>query len=230
MSEIFETVDLEEAYIEGDILKNVMLLGAKSKNGYGYSPKARQQAVPLLEGMPVYEDHAADRKTGKVRMRNYMEKNGYLVNVHEDTDCVRGDWKFNPHHPHSAAIRWDVENKTPKAGFSIEGKGMLNKTTNVVEEMQSIGAICLVDNPATTKNFVESVQEDDAKMATLQEEVRLLTEKATQLEQTLIEANEKIETLSKKKIENKSPLSVNITEAAKEDPYSAWLKNLKEKR
>src|SRR5262245_11716424 len=69
-----------------NLVRNVVLLGALSRNGYRYAREAMQQAVPLYEGRPVFIDHAETQPTQR-KLRNYA---GQVIQPRFENDRLRG--------------------------------------------------------------------------------------------------------------------------------------------
>lgn len=137
------------ASIEGDVLRNVVVLGPVSKNGRRYSDKAMQGAVKLYEGASVYVDHPLKEQ----KARKVEERFGHLANVRfvEGEHRVRGDVHFLGSHPAVSRIKEAVGKGNPYFGLSPihDGKGIKRDGTTYVESIDKVYSVDLVDGAAT---------------------------------------------------------------------------------
>jgi hypothetical protein len=157
---------VEQGYsVEGDVLKNVVLLGPVSTNGHEYTPEAMQSAVPLYEGKAVYVDHDLKSKARRVGERfGHAENVRYVERDHDGRPRVRGDIPFLRSH---SACEQVVEAYTKGRGYygpSHVADGVITTRggRKLVEQLKKVVSIDLVDGAATT-TLIE--QEDEGGAA-----------------------------------------------------------------
>lgn len=180
-TELRPTRLLEESYYTGQgqvdpenhVIRDVKLVGKQSKWGYTYTDEALQGAVPLYEGVPVYENHAekADKGRGERRVE---DKVGWIENVRWKADGNYGDFHFLESHPHTPMfLEWATRN--PKGiGFSQVAFGKKKGKRGALQYVESINEVLSVDlvaSPATTGGMFESYSEDIPKMKTTLKEL-----------------------------------------------------------
>ena len=179
----------EESFFESSIdkekmqIKNLSILGAKSKHGYRYSDKAMDSVVRLMDGSPSFNGHDRTHSGRNVK----KELLGNFINPRRDGNKVRADLQL------LEKEKWllEVAEKMPKVtGFSIDADGDLSKDKKIVEDVTLITSIDLVDKPATNIGLFESEEEsmgmtDEEKkeMARLQEEVKSIGAERAKLQE-----------------------------------------------
>lgn len=138
------------------VLREVKLLGLKSRNGKVYLREAVKKAIPLCEGAPSYIDHP----DGESNARKYGERFGTLHGVYQRNDgsLWAREYRYNPKHRFAEQFAWDVKNSPRGIGFSINGDGDGYRGPNgdlVVDRIDTVHSIDLVDGPATTTGLRE---------------------------------------------------------------------------
>lgn len=185
-----------ESTIEGAIIKNVLLCGTESKNGYAIPPSAfgdLDKAQRLYENKLVYINHLRDPKTSAVLNRNLEDLGGYIKNVHLVNGKPRGDIHTEGTPKGNLTLQL-AQNRVPNVGLSHVGLYKFNQSKelgNYVESVEEVFTVDVVSNPATTKSFFEQTQESnrmsealERQLTTVQEEKNQLTVKYTKLEET----------------------------------------------
>lgn len=134
------------------VVKNVKILGFKSKNGYAYTKSAVEAAVSLYDGVKVYKDHAdhhtVDEILGVIRNPKFVESSG-----------IHGDFHANPEHADFKSLKWNIENIPNAMGFSHDADAVRDKSTLAVTKITAINSVDLVTSPATVNGMFESVKE-----------------------------------------------------------------------
>lgn len=179
MADLFEQFERGEAFAESaidrdsNVISNVKLCGAVSKNKRRYSDKALQDAARLYRGASVYFDHPTDRELRERRgIRSVLDLAGRVVSARKVGDSVRGDIEVlnvNRTREHIFAL---AEQMPDKAGFSHRARGNVRREngTEIVEGLEEVFAVELVSDPATAKSLFESVEEEtDMKEVTLEQ-------------------------------------------------------------
>lgn len=222
MSEEIRVIEeLQEAIVDKQnfIIKNVSVLGTKSKNRRTYTEKAIDSSVRLFEGATAYCNHTE----GKRDVRDIL---GRFENLRKEThDGVRktkADLKL------LEKEKWllEVAEKMPKSiGFSISAVADIRKGNNeeIVEDIVSVNSIDLVDKPATTKGLFEEVQKDMAytdeekkRLEKLDEEIKKLgddTKKIQEERKKLDEEKQAVEA-EKKRLAIKEQAEKSLGKAA----------------
>lgn len=138
----------------GSILRNVRVIGRKSRNGREYPLPVLREAIPLFEGCLVNVDHDLSG-----RNRSYEDNIGVLKNVREDAEGLMADLHLKPTHELYESIKWDYKHATKKIGLSFFGDGPV--VNGIVTKIDSVTEVDLVLNPATAKSLVESEEPEE---------------------------------------------------------------------
>jgi hypothetical protein len=156
---------------ESGVLRNVKLLGEKSRNNRKYTQRAMQDAVPKYEGKKIYIDHPPD-STGDRSMDRWA---GTVQNAHYESDGIYGDVKLRKKSGYFEGILEAAQEFPNDVGFShvAEGESRMDKDTEIVESIREVFSVDLVTDPATTSGFFESKR---TKVATIKETVEALPE------------------------------------------------------
>ena len=151
-----QVVDAKEG-----LIKDVKILGLTSSNKRDYSPAAVKRASKLYEGAMVNIDHI-----GKGQQRGLASRFGKYENVrYVEGEGLRGDLRFNPHHPMAGQVAWFAEHMPDALGNShhANGKGVMKNGRMLVEEIEDVKSVDLVADPATTKSLFESAGDGPTK-------------------------------------------------------------------
>lgn len=156
-----------EGTVEGDVLKDVVLLGPVSNNGREYTVSAMQSAIPLYEGRAIYGDHALGKK-----VRGVMERFGHAEGVRvveqdaafDGKPCVRGNVPFLRSHPMAGQVIESYQKKRPYFGFShvADGRGRQENGKTFVEQIVKVSSLDLVDRAATGSLVEQDAPPDPA--------------------------------------------------------------------
>lgn len=144
---------LESTKIGDDgVVKNVKILGFKSKNGYAYTKSAVESAVPLYADVKVYKDHAdhhtVDEILGVIKNPRFVEGSG-----------IHADFHANPKHADFPSLKWNIENIPNAMGFSHDAEAERDKATLAVVKITGVNSVDLVTSPATVNGMFESIKE-----------------------------------------------------------------------
>lgn len=149
-----ETLEiLQEATAERDahLVRNVVLLGPHSKNGYRYSPEAMRQAVPLYENRPIFLDHADDA-SGPTR-RKLRDFAGQVLEPRWEGDRLRGTLRLLG--PHTNWLFDLIEASPQDVGMSHVVLGRRGADGLCIEHIERVISVDIVAFPATTSSFRE---------------------------------------------------------------------------
>jgi hypothetical protein len=145
------------------LLKGAHLLGFVSKNKRKYAAEAVKKAVEdkLYNDLNIYLNHdyeAIDAGNGK-RDNNISDKVGFVVTTSFDEKYgMIGDVQFNTGHPQFESVRWWVNNRPDKVGFSHVA--LQKETKGTVVDIVKPMSLDLVSAAATTSGiFTEAVKE-----------------------------------------------------------------------
>lgn len=149
---------------DASMIRGVKFLGLTSQNGRHYLPETLRRALPLYEGAPIYFNH---QPKGSTADRPYEDRFGEACNVRLTESGMWGDIKYNPKHPRAEQVIYDIENNTPKVGFSPDhyGDGPIRNGKRIVESINRVKSIDIVANPATNRSFSESEGNHDMELA-----------------------------------------------------------------
>lgn len=153
---ILETVQMGPDFAadrEHAVIRDVRILGAKSRNGRTYSDAALTQAVGLYEGVVVNIDH--EFSPGDRRVADGW---GELRGVYRKGDAVHGDLHYLKAHPLTEMILERAERFPDKIGLSHDAQGEMEDQRGelVVAELTKVRSVDVVANPATNTSLFES--------------------------------------------------------------------------
>jgi hypothetical protein len=182
---VFSEVTEEQIDREQGLIRNVKLLGLRSKNRRNYdTPGVRKEAGKVLEGARIYIDHPPTATTP----RSYRDK----IAVVEGAVTYRpgaghfGTIRYNPKHPLAEQFLWDVKNAPRSFGMSINASVKMGKTDSsgdtAVESIDLVRSIDIVTNPATAEGLFESEQLEEEEIMDL----KTLREKHPELVKQLV--------------------------------------------
>lgn len=139
------------------VVKNVKVLGTRSRNGKVYSDAALGDACRLFEGTTVYVNHPASKTDNA---RSYQDRFGTLVGLTKQADGVYAkELRYNPHHQLAESFAWDCEHNPKGVGLSINGHTnrfeRQKDGTILVKGIDDGYSVDLVDNPATVGGLFE---------------------------------------------------------------------------
>ena len=168
-----EFTQTDKATIESGLIKDVRILGQKSRNGREYSAGAISGAVKLYENAPVFINHADGKRSADDRF-------GLVKNVRIATDGLRGDLEFLATHPMAARVTEDVTRDMRLFGLSHDVDGTAKRTASgslLVESIDKVNSVDLVTGAATVTSLREQFEGDDAETT----EILNLTEQVSTL-------------------------------------------------
>lgn len=148
-----------EAKVEGNVISNVALLGAASKNGRTYTKDAMQDAARLYQGVRIYPDHPSYNDLTGTGNRKFEDLMGQIRNTRVSGDRVRGDVVLISAHPAGERLKTFAVEAPDLVGFShrAEGEGrQAEDGTVIIERILSVDALEVVTAPATTSGLFES--------------------------------------------------------------------------
>lgn len=160
-SDAFEQVDVTEA--ETGVLKNVKLLGLRSKNRRTYDTEGvRKTAISKLTGARIFLDHPDEPN----KTRRYSDSFGAVESVeYRSGQGWFGTIKYNPEHPLAKKFAWDVRNVPKTFGMSINAVAKFGSRNSdgdvVVESLEEIRSVDVVTRPGTAEGIFE--EEDMTK-------------------------------------------------------------------
>lgn len=159
---VFENARVET---EGDqtIIRDVVLLGAESKNKRTYTPEAMSGAVSLYEGCKCYINHDtySETMTGRRSVQNLAGR-FRSVRYDESQNKLKADL-FPVMSMEGGKILVNVANDAPDiAGFSHRAAGIITKDNGreVVEKIKRVLSVDLVAEPATTQGMFEDIESE----------------------------------------------------------------------
>jgi hypothetical protein len=153
----FEAVTFEEAEA-GNVVHNVVLLGANSLNKRRYTEGAMRRAAPLYEGIKCFLNHTTHGEMQAGR-RNVDGIAGKFVNVRfaEDQCKLKADAVLLKDDPAGRKF-WNIARQMPDvAGLSHNATGRMKRANgeDIVEEITNVISVDLVAEPATTAGMYE---------------------------------------------------------------------------
>lgn len=143
---------------ENRIVRNVCLLGKRSRNGYDYKDAAIQEAGPKYSGRVVYIDHSQTPskrsllgKAGRIMASPRFESGRGLFGDIKASKGAAGDFLLDE-------AQEQIDNPDAKdVGMSHVVEGRMSKNGKLVESIEKVISVDVVFNPATmTQGFRES--------------------------------------------------------------------------
>lgn len=141
---------------EGGVIRGVRVLGAMSRNGRRYTPKAMRSAAKHYENVRVLIGHPP--RDNPTLERNVGENVGWLENVTVRDDGVFADLHVLKSHPLTGQVFEVAERNPSQIGLShnAEGPSFYRDGEQVVEDVVNVNSVDLVLNPATNSGLFES--------------------------------------------------------------------------
>lgn len=151
--------DFENASVQDGTIRNVLLCGSRSKNGYDFEKGAfGKDPSTLYNNVPVYLNHSWEQ-----RVENYA---GYITNVKLVDGKPRGDIVVLTKTEAGRTLQAIAESKPPNVGMSHVAQYKFNSNGNV-EQVLKVQSVDLVVNPATTKTLHEHTRKPTVELAEL---------------------------------------------------------------
>jgi hypothetical protein len=138
------------------LVRNVVLLGSTSRNGYRYSPAAMQAAMPLYENRPIFLDHADE--PGSPTRRKLRDFAGQVLSPRYEGARLRGDLRLLG--PHADWLFDLIEAAPQDIGMSHVVLGRRDGSSELVEHIERVVSVDIVAFPATVRSFQESEADD----------------------------------------------------------------------
>src|SRR5262245_5419988 len=101
------------------IIRDVKIIGQRSRNGRTYTAECLSRARPLYEGAAVYCNHEGEPG----QSRTIGDKIGWLEGVRSAGDGLRGDLHLLTSHPQTAAVFEMAERRPGLIGLSHNVSG-----------------------------------------------------------------------------------------------------------
>lgn len=151
---------------EACVIRDVRILGPKSRNGREYTPQAIAGARELYEGCVVKYDHPDPRNPKASRPMN--DTAGWMENVRVASDGgLIANLPFLKADPRADKLCEAAERRPELFGLShnVDGKIRRHKGTALVEEITRVHSVDVVSDPATTRSLFESIEQEEADMS-----------------------------------------------------------------
>lgn len=144
-----ESVTAEDK--QGRLIRNVLLCGNKSRNGYAIPERAWKDAKALYEGKSVFIDHNMETPTA----RSVRDLAGHVENVRMADGRPRGDIRCLPN-SNGDSVLVLAESKHRGLGMSHVARYKFSKDRTTVESVDEVFSVDVVCGPATTNTFTEN--------------------------------------------------------------------------
>lgn len=184
-------------------LRNVVLAGLESKNGYRYAESAFRNALKLYEGRPVFLDHGAKASPFDRSIRDLA---GNIVSARFEDGRLRGDIRLVESDA-GKTLGTLAKAQLRDVGMSHVVDGRKSRDGKVIESIEEVVSVDAVVFPATTKSFAEQrgeermadnenklVEKLEEQVASLRKSEIDLTQKLAESDKTRKEAVEKLAT------------------------------------
>ena len=164
MSHVCQLLEYSRAPVVNGVIKGVKIIGTRSRKGRRYPQEMLARAVKLYEGAPVYILHGNTRDQ-RLGQRKHEAHFGHLANVHEGVDGLFGDMHIKQSHGLAGTI---IESDGRDFGLSHNANCLLNDDKTEVLDILHVDSVDLVDNPSTTINLFESMEDEEMNLAELE--------------------------------------------------------------
>lgn len=137
------------------VLRNVKVLGRRSRNGRRYTPAALRAALPLYEGARVNINH---RRPADVREAPLADRFGVLRRVRLASEGIFADLHYLTRHPLADMVVEAAQRMPEALGLSHDaaGRTVVRDGVEFVEEITRVFSVDLVSDPASTLGLFES--------------------------------------------------------------------------
>lgn len=142
---------------EQRLVRNVLLCGNKSRNGYLIPESAfGSRATELYEGKPVFVNHT----DANPKNRDIRDLVGYVQNVRMENGKPRGDISVLA--TDAGSVFMELA-KVPRKGFGMSHVALYKfaKGRTSVESVEEVVSVDVVHSPATTNTFTEKTNGDN---------------------------------------------------------------------
>jgi hypothetical protein len=170
------TFDIAEDHVA---IRNVVLLGAESKNKRKYLRDAMEKAVDLYGNVRAFANHQSEGTPFAPGGPDVMMLAGKFTNPRFDSHemKIRADFEgLHAEDPITQKFVHIAQNMSDIAGFSHNAKGKIRVEDGVeiVEEIKEVYSVDLVAYPATTSGIFESEENKMKAVITTEEAAREL--------------------------------------------------------
>lgn len=155
----FESVVVD---VENKVIRNVVLCGNESKNGYSYPPtcfKNEEHVVNLYNNRPVCIDHSSTPTARKIR-----DVAGFIRNVRFESGKPVGDIEIESAIDCGVDLIALASKKRKGIGMSHVAQCKMSRDKKTVELVEQVITVDVVVNPATTVSFFEQDQQKQEQM------------------------------------------------------------------
>ena len=188
ISGIEYTVENDGPFLDGDFIRNILVLGNVSKNAWnanrtsGGDPNGPRRSfkkvisateeIAKLDGKPAYMLHKPAPRSDEDLIGAFTNPRPCDKGLRMDLQCrkITGSEEYVPQ---IVALRDNVDKKRPFGGFSPAMDFMVLPATGDVERILGCESIDLVPQPATVKSAVESEEEPAPEYALKAEHLAL---------------------------------------------------------
>ena len=145
-------------------IKDSVMLGPVSSNGYDYPSETQKKAIPLFEGCKAYLNHP--KLEDMKEARDVRDLIGEHRNVHQVGEHLKSDIHLINNTLVRETLIPIIESKPHLIGNSVVVRGKKATTQEgrqFVEEIYAVRSVDIVSEPATTKGlFTEAQKQEDA--------------------------------------------------------------------
>lgn len=218
MSKFTYAIDFKEATFESDkpIIRNVVLLGAESKNKRRYTEQCMKSAVGLYENCQAFVNHPT-KEEERQGMRDVRGLAGKFTGVRFEGGKIRANFQGLPDDPAAKKFMAIAESMPEIAGLSqnASGKIRVEGGIQIVESIHKVHSVDLVANPATTNGLYENDNQENGESTMEYKDVTMigLKEGRKDLVETLFEEGKASRDDEVKKLtEEKTALEAKLDE------------------
>jgi len=147
------------------VLRDVKVLGRRSRNGRCYTSTPLRAALPFYEGIRVNINH---RPRGATDESPLGDRFGVLRRVRLLADGIFADLHYLTRHPLAEMIV-EAARRMPEAlglSHNAEGRAVVRDGVEIIEEITRVVSVDLVSDPATTRGLFESIAPSHYEQAT----------------------------------------------------------------
>lgn len=153
--------------LDAGLVRNVRVLGPRSKNGRRYPANVIKSALPLYDGAACNIDHKTDPTVDTSTRSRF----GRFKNPRQTEDGgIIADLRFNVEHSYAKEFRWWAENDPSAIAFShfalLKRSPKLENGSwvEVVESIDQVLSVDIVADAGTTNGIYESLNPGASSM------------------------------------------------------------------
>ncbi len=174
-----QLTEYSRAPVVNGVIKNVKIIGTRSRQGKVYPQAMLARAINLYENAPVYIMHPTARED-RLKQRKHSSHFGHLADVHEGVDGLFGDLHVKQSHGLAGTI---CKSDGRDFGLSHHAFCLVADDKTEVLDILRVDSVDLVDDPGTTINLFESMEDEEMDLAEMEAAQKAQADQITELKE-----------------------------------------------